>query len=394
MTTRNRHVISLFCGPGGFDEGFRQAGFQTVFAADIDIPAIQTHRLNHPQADAMVLDLSGEYAESVIWNQLQARLGKEAPIGIIGGPPCQSFSVGNSHKVKPTTNQLALPLDEGGEITDEAPVEETEPEQLEDPRDKLPAVYASLISHLQSRYRNKIHFFVFENVCAIKNNPAYLEFKEGVRNAGFRVFETDLDAVNFGVPQFRKRLFIIGVNTELHPRFAQLADFPWPSGSEHRLTVGDIFQHIHAHPVIANSGLLPDEVATVAGHPNHWCMDPKSPKLRSQVEERWTEAGKPYRVALLDEQKPELERKMGGKSFKVLSLDQPSYTVAYGHREVHFHPEGHRRLSVYEALLLQGFPETYRFAGTLSDQIRLVSEVVAPPVARALGEQIQKELGL
>lgn len=393
MTTRNRHVISLFCGPGGFDEGFRQAGFQTVFAADIDVPAIQTHRLNHPQSDAMVLDLSAEYAERVIWDQLQARLGKEAPIGIIGGPPCQSFSVGNSHKVK-STNQMALPLGDKEESPEESPPEPSESEQLEDPRDKLPAVYARLITALQRRYRNKIHFFVFENVCAIKSNPAYLEFKEGVRDAGFRVFEADLDAVNFGTPQFRKRLFIIGVNTQLHPRFAQLADFPWPVGSEQRATVGDVFQHIHTHPVIANSGLLPAEVAAVAGHPNHWCMDPKSPKLRSRVEERWTETGKPYRVALLDEQKPELERKMGGKSFKVLSLDQPSYTVAYGHREVHFHPKGHRRLSVYEALLLQGFPRTYRFAGTLSDQIRLVSEVVAPPVARALGEQIQKALGL
>jgi DNA (cytosine-5)-methyltransferase 1 len=81
-----------------------------------------------------------------------------------------------------------------------------------------------------------------------------------------------------------------------------------------------------------------------------------------------------------------------GRSFRALSWNKPSFTVAYGNREVHVHPKMHRRLSVFEAMLLQGFPRKYVFEGTLSDQIRLVSEAVAPPVAKAIGIALRQQL--
>lgn len=87
-----------------------------------------------------------------------------------------------------------------------------------------------------------------------------------------------------------------------------------------------------------------------------------------------------------------VEGQVNGRAFRVLSWDRPSWTVAYGHREVHIHPHGHRRLSVYEAMLLQGFPKDYRLFGTLSDQIRLVSDAVPPPLASALAESIRAVL--
>lgn len=79
-----------------------------------------------------------------------------------------------------------------------------------------------------------------------------------------------------------------------------------------------------------------------------------------------------------------------GRPFRVLEWGKPSWTVAYGHREVHIHPTGKRRLSIYEAMLLQGFPPKYVFKGTLSDQVRLVSDAVPPPLARALAESVLK----
>jgi DNA (cytosine-5)-methyltransferase 1 len=86
------------------------------------------------------------------------------------------------------------------------------------------------------------------------------------------------------------------------------------------------------------------------------------------------------------------EGEVKGRAFRVLAWDEPSWTVAYGHREVHVHPSGKRRLSVYEAMLLQGYPPDYRLMGTLSDQIRLVSDAVAPPVAAALARRINEVL--
>jgi DNA (cytosine-5)-methyltransferase 1 len=87
------------------------------------------------------------------------------------------------------------------------------------------------------------------------------------------------------------------------------------------------------------------------------------------------------------------EGDLKGRPFRVLKWDAPSWTVAYGHREVHVHPSATRRLSVFEAMLLQGFPRGYELCGTLSDQIRLVSDAVPPPVAEALANSIIKALG-
>ena len=107
-------------------------------------------------------------------------------------------------------------------------------------------------------------------------------------------------------------------------------------------------------------------------HPNHWCMNPKSRKFDDgslRPGEMW------------------------GRSFRTLRWEEPSWTVAYGHREVHVHPEGKRRLSVFEALLLQGFPARYELRGSMTDQFRQVSDAVPPPLAKALGAALHHAVG-
>jgi DNA (cytosine-5)-methyltransferase 1 len=81
-----------------------------------------------------------------------------------------------------------------------------------------------------------------------------------------------------------------------------------------------------------------------------------------------------------------------GRSFKRLDWDTVSPTVAYGHREIHVHPDGGRRLSVYEAMLLQGFPHDYQLIGSLSSQITQISNAVPPPVAEAIATSIKSLL--
>ena len=99
-------------------------------------------------------------------------------------------------------------------------------------------------------------------------------------------------------------------------------------------------------------------------HRNHWTMMPKSPKLLAGTS-------------------------TDGRSFRRLLWDDESPTVAYGNREIHVHPDGGRRLSVHEAMLLQGFPRQYRLCGNFSQQITQVSNAVPPPVARALARTIR-----
>ena len=72
----------------------------------------------------------------------------------------------------------------------------------------------------------------------------------------------------------------------------------------------------------------------------------------------------------------------------MLSWSEPSWTIAYGNREIHIHPSGTRRLSVYESMLLQGFPTSYVLKGNLSEQIRQVSDTVPSQVGAALAKAI------
>jgi DNA (cytosine-5)-methyltransferase 1 len=333
---RKPGVISLFCGPGGFDVGFAQAGFATRLAYDKDAACVRTHRRNHPGAKAVEADLSTVEVEDVIteWR----KRSKSPPRGVIGGSPCQSFSVSNVFQ------------------------------NVEDHRHQLPDHFARILDGLHHEFT--LDFFVFENVpgLAAKKHAHRLDrLKTQLRRVGFNIFTATLDAQHFGVPQMRPRVFVVGINRERHPDL----DFRFPIGSwwgEPR-TVADVLRGLPEPVYFDRSNPKP----RIPFHANHWCMRPHAARFSDGS----LKAGHAQ-----------------GRSFRVLWWDRPSYAVAYGNREVHVHPNRHRRLSMYEALLLQGFPKKYVLEGTLTDQIRLVSEAVSPPVARALAIAIRKQLKL
>jgi len=323
-------VISMFSGAGGLDTGFVQAGFTPVLAIDANRAACQTYRTNHPAVQVIKADLSLVKPEYVL-DRLNELPEEVRPVGIIGGPPCEAFSNSNGHK------------------------------RPDDPRADLTEHYARLIAGLNREL--DLDFFVFENVTGLRNQHATLfkSFKKLFAAAGFWIYEGELDAHLFGVPQIRKRILIVGLNAKKYPRI----DFEFPSknGSQPR-TVRDAIEGLPA-PIYFRPGL---SAAQIPFHPNHWCMTPRSVRFFNESLE---------------------EGQIVGRPFRVLNWDEPSWTVAYGHREVHVHPTGKRRLSVYEAMRLQGFPRHYQLEGTLSEQISLVSDAVPPPLARALAEKIR-----
>jgi DNA (cytosine-5)-methyltransferase 1 len=320
-------LLSLFCGPGGLDQGFKDAGYETTLAFDIDEECVRTYNLNHVPQHAYIRDIT-----TLSIDDLDMLSGKTyAPDGVIGGPPCQSFSVSNVYQSE------------------------------KDPRNSLPESYAKLLDKLNKRH--PIKFFLFENVPGLlskKHIYRYNSFKHKFENAGFKIYETLLDAKDYDVPQERQRIFIVGINVNTHK------DLKWspPKPINTIRTVRDTIGHL-PEPVFNTKGLNP---ATFPVHPNHWCMVPRSTKFT----EKKLEEGQMY-----------------GRSFRTLWWDRPSWTVAYGHREVHVHPKGHRRLSIYEAMLLQTFPESYRLTGNISAQIRLVSEAVPVRLAWHLAKSIK-----
>ena len=327
-------VLSLFSGAGGLDLGFKHGGFQPGLAVDIDPAAVETYRWNHPGTHVALLDIAKSNPDELVdlWIRFN---GDQRPVGIIGGPPCQAFSISNVHQKRT------------------------------DPRSKLLSKYAEIIEAFTTRLG--LDFFVFENVLGLtrgRHQWRYRNFKRLCRKAGYSISEKVVNAGSFGIPQNRRRIIVIGINRHRYPRLV----LDPPEGDKRPMPARVVLDGL-PEPAFCQKKLDPIEVPH---HPNHVAMVPKSKKFTNGM----LEPGG-YR----------------GRSFRVLSWDKPSYTVAYGHREVHVHPNMHRRLSIYEAMRLQGFPHSYELRGTFSQQVQLISDALPPPLGKGLAAAISKGLG-
>lgn len=321
-------LLSLFSGCGGLELGFERAGFKIGLAYDIRTNSIASWNRNRPgNPCGHVADLRGIRLADMD----RAHGARFAPSALIGGPPCQSFSPANRS-----------PL-------------------ADDPRSKLVHHFFSIALRLH-RHRGSLDFILLENV------PGFQTADDGrllareikrLKAHGFEPTVFFVNAVHHSVPQDRNRLFILAL-----PKDAPAAA-KWtpPAGTDEKKTVKDAIGDLPA-PTHFSRGVDP---TTIPHHPNHWCMKPKSRRFFDRSLR---------------------EGDSSGRSFKTLAWNKPSVTVSYGHREVHVHPSGKRRLSVFEAMKLQGFPDDYVLTGPLSAQIDQVSEAVPPPLAEAVATSI------
>lgn len=318
-------LLSLFCGCGGLDLGFEQQGYEVGLAYDLRSAAVQSHNGARSTKRAFVRDVS-----KLTLDEMDEDFGSAfMPHGVIGGPPCQSFSRGNVSK---TAN---------------------------DPRRLLVAKFFDVALLLHQRC--ELDFIVMENVTEIAKADGGKLLEKEVRKlkaSGFSVHKAIYNSVNYGVPQNRKRLILVAINRNKASRQWEV-----PPPINKRKTVADALSGLPEPIQFSDSANVKDFPA----HPNHWCMTPRSKKFFDGS----LHAGRST-----------------GRSFKTLSWDKPSYTVSYGHREVHVHPNCRRRLSVFEALLLQGFPPEFVLSGTMSDQFSQVSEAVPPPLANAIARSV------
>ena len=325
-------LLSLFSGCGGLDLGFERAGFDIGLAYDIRAHSIASWNRNRPESrHGHVADL----CTIRLADMDRDHGGRFAPSGIIGGPPCQSFTQANRSR------------------------------SADDPRSKLVRHFFSIALRFH-RHRLPLDFILMENVPALaKAENSRLLDREIQRlvEHGFDARRFFVDAASHSVPQYRKRLFLLALPKN------SLAMERWspPIGGNEKRTVLDAIRGLPS-PVHFSRGLQEDEIPV---HPNHWCMTPKSRRF--------------FDGSLV-------EGYSSDRSFKTLAWNEPSITVSYGHREVHVHPEGQRRLSVFEAMRLQGFPDDYVLDGTLSAQIDQVSEAVPPPLAEAVAVSIKSTL--
>ena len=273
----------------------------------------------------MVVDLNRLPSRRFI-ELVRSKTGASNPVGLIGGPPCQGVSQGNR---------------------DSGP---------QDLRNSLMTTFLRLAEASEAEFG--IDFFVFENVPGLlqaKNSARLKALKAGLGRK-FHISLQKVNAQDFGVPQKRSRVLIIGLSKKKYIA----ADLPEISSHLVHRTVRQTIEGLPEATFFSRS-IAREEIAY---HPNHWTMQPKSPKFS---------ATEPFK---------------SGRSFRRLEWDEPSRTVAYGHREIHIHPKGHRRVSVLEAMLLQGFGEKYVLKGTLSSQIQQISNAVPPPLAKAVAREL------
>jgi DNA (cytosine-5)-methyltransferase 1 len=324
-------ILSLFSGAGGLDLGFKRAGFKVAMAIDIDNASIRTHRKNFPATKSIAANLS-DLGPSGLLELFRSVVAPGTSIGVIGGPPCQGFSRANPAS------------------------------RSDDPRNALPMLYLEIVEALASEYQ--VEFVLFENVLGLrdrKHSEVFAGILSKLSELGFSEVVSEYCALDFGVPQVRRRVIISGFRNP-----ASLKSFHPTFSKSRSLTVRDAIAHL-PEPAFFDRKLT---ASTIPFHPNHWTMNPRS--------SRFIQDGGSVRS--------------GTRSFRQLDWDKPSPTVAYGHREIHVHPNGHRRLSVFEGMLLQGFPSNFVLEGTLSEQVQQVSNAVPPPMAFELASATRRAL--
>ena len=347
-------MIDLFCGAGGMSEGFRQAGFRTVWANDFNEDAARTYRRNF-----------GDHCVSGDIVSLLDRHAEQIPVAevVVGGPPCQGFSLLNKDK-------------EG------------------DPRRELWRPYLEIVRLSRARA------FVMENVPQLLSSPEFEDIRTAAESMGFRVASARLLASDYGVPQRRLRAFVIG-SLDIDPSilFPPKRTHHNPATTEFNLSLFEIDSKPWRTVKDAIADLdapIGTEVRTVvAPYDLHFG---RNPTPMSQARYRAIPDQGMNREDLL-RNAPELtpkcwvDKRGGTDLFGRLWWDRPAFTIRTEffkpEKGRYLHPVQHRPITHREAARLQGFPDSFRFEGSKIEIAKQIGNAVPPPLARAVASCVR-----
>src|SRR5512145_744363 len=175
--------IELFCGLGGLSQGFVQAGYRGLFATDIEQEQIETFTINHPATSTLVTDIRHLSSQSIM---AYSGIKQNELDVLLGGPPCQGFSTYGQRRT-------------------------------DDERNQLFREFARVIHDLRPRA------FVMENVVGLLSMEDGAVVREIMKtftsDLGYATTLMVLDAINYGVPQYRRRVFFVGHREGAAPTF-------------------------------------------------------------------------------------------------------------------------------------------------------------------------------
>ena len=341
--------IDLFSGAGGLSLGAEMAGITVAIAVENDPYAAQTYMVNHPQTKMIVKDIC-----QVKDLQIDRR---NQSLVLFGGPPCQGYSTSN-RKTRNKDNPQNWLFQEFFRIA-----EETMPDWI-----------------------------VFENVKGIKETEKGFfinEIAQTMARLGYTYTSMLLCASDYGVPQTRSRLFIIG---SLHGKKLKI-----PDKCEKLVTVKDAIEDLPSLKNGASQDVLEykmepkSEYAKMLRVNLQRCSGHLVSKNNDNILKRYgfiSQGGNWQDIP------DNLMYNYSDKSrchtgiYKRLIADQPSITVGNYRKSMLIHPWEDRGLSVREAARLQSFPDSYTFFGSIGFQQQQVGNAVPPYLAKVVFQEI------
>jgi DNA-cytosine methyltransferase len=329
--------VDCFCGAGGLGLGFLAAGIDAAFAFDTDQAAAATYSRNLG-LKAHTLDVRAGETEQMIEEAVASR-----SYCLIGGPPCQGFS--HQRRGDPA-----------------------------DPRNELVLRFAELA--IKARHRPAA--IVLENVTDLdlpRGRHILAAYTKLLASAGYACFRHDLNSAEFGVPQLRNRIVVVGLPRE----FAAFYQPPTPLTPHRWLTVGEALTDLPEPGFSLGTEFVANHIAAAEGEQNR------------------------RRIAFVD---------MGqGRKSIPTDLQLPCHIKSYrGHRDVYGrldwfsqartltagfdsftrgeygHPFRHRSITAREAARIQGFPDWFEFVGNRAEVRHQIGNAVPPPLAFAVGQ--------
>lgn len=398
-------VIDLFAGAGGFGLGFEMAGFSVPLSVEIDVWACDTLRYNRPNMNVVQHDIC-----DINTNDKIKKICSIEPDIIIGGPPCQGFSIAGSAQKDP-----------------------------KDPRNSLFLNFAQWINCLKPKA------FIMENVKGLlsrknaEGEKVINIIKKTFEEIGYFVEIWLLNSAEYGVPQIRERVFIVGNNLgkTLEPplkthsiNFLNIHDFQLSSfestGLFPSLNLWDAISDLP--PLNAREGKEEQSYISLPQNTyqnwirnnsqvlyNHVAMEHSKRVVERFKQIKWGESSSDVPMNY------SARRRSGNGELSMINYDQnnrrlypykPSHTIAASFYANFVHPFQHRNLTAREGARIQSFPDKYRFLGKKTVvshkllhreerfneqflcQYNQVGNAVPPILAKAIALHLKEQLKL
>ncbi len=389
-------VLDTFAGAGGFSLGFELAGAKVVGAIEMDSWACETFKFNHPKATVMQGDITAMTDEQIV-----SAFGKFKPDIVLGGPPCQGFSICNKNSGDP-----------------------------KDPKNSLFEEFIRVGRLLKPRV------MIMENVpnlvkAKTESNDLVIEIiKNELQNLGYHVEHRTLEATDYGVPQIRKRLVVIATQKKLKN--------PFPEKTHSIMSTPDLFEvGLKKCPTLWDAiSDLPEIEAREGAEEAEYTKSPqneyqrllrnsttkifnhKSMNHSKRLVERFasmscgdSSSDVPDHLRPLRRNSTEFSDKTYDQNNRRMHADRQCHTVPASFYANFVHPYKNRNFTAREGARIQSFPDWYVFKGKptvvshklLQREGRLeekhlcqynqIGNAVPPLMAKAIAENILKQLG-